>query len=134
MKTIRRNNKLIEAINLPKVITLNPRSLYNKKKQFCTLIDQTEADICFVSETWDRSHLPKGVTLSECIQMENYEWVQNVIQRNRNGGKPAIFVSNKNFHITKICPEKITVPVGVEVVWTLLTPKSRLKNLSLIHI
>ena len=134
LKSIRRNNKLIEAINLPKVITLNPRSLYNKKKQFCTLVDQMEADICFVSETWDISHLPKGVTLPECIQMENYEWVQNVVQRNRNGGKPAIFVSNRNFHITKICPEKVTVPVGVEIVWTLLTPKCRLKNTRVKHI
>ena len=54
--TIRRDNKLIEAVNLPIVVALNPRSLYNKKNEFSTLIDQTEAGICSVSETWDRSH------------------------------------------------------------------------------
>ena len=44
--TIRRNNKYLEAANLPTIITLNPRSLYNKQSCFRTLIDQTEADVC----------------------------------------------------------------------------------------
>ena len=47
---IKRSNKLLEATALPIVVTLNPRSLYNKHQNFHTLIDQTEAGICFVSE------------------------------------------------------------------------------------
>ena len=48
---IRRSQKLAEASNLPVLVTLNPRSLYNKLEQFHTLVEQTEASICFISET-----------------------------------------------------------------------------------
>ena len=59
LTTIKRQNKVIEAVNLPTLITLNPRSLYNKTINFSTLVEQTEADVCFLSETWDRSHYKK---------------------------------------------------------------------------
>ena len=134
LRRIKRNNKLVEAGNLPTVITLNPRSLYNKKEQFITLVEQMETDVCFVSETWDRSHLPNGLTLENFIQIEGYEWIQNVAQRKCKGGKPALLISTKNYHITKLCPEKITVPVNVEVVWALLTPKRKLQNTRVKHI
>ena len=134
LRRIKRNNKLVEAGNLPTVITLNPRSLYNKKEQFITLVEQMETDVCFVSETWDRSHLPNGLTLENFIQIEGYGWIQNVAQRKCKGGKPALLISTKNYHITKLCPEKITVPVNVEVVWALLTPKRKLQNTRVKHI
>ena len=58
--TIKRSNKVVEASRLPVVINLNPRSLYNKASEFSTLIEQTEAGVCCISETWDRSHIPGG--------------------------------------------------------------------------
>lgn len=39
--TIKRCNKLLEAANLPVIVTVNPRSLYNKQAEFRTLIEQT---------------------------------------------------------------------------------------------
>ena len=123
--TIKRSNKLVEASNLPIVLALNPRSLYNKSNEFISLIDQTEAGLCFVSETWDRSHLPKGLELTELIDIEGYKWVQNVVQRKRKGGKPAILISDRHYHVAEICPDPITVPLDVEIAWALLTPKKR---------
>ena len=70
--TIRRNNKLLEAANLLTVVTLNPRSLYNKQSCFRTMIEQTEADVCFVSETWDRSHTENGNLITDLLDLEGY--------------------------------------------------------------
>ena len=66
--------------------------------------------------------------------MDGYRWVKNIVQRKRKGGKPAIFLREKDYHIKELCPEVITVPIDVEVVWVLLTPKnrnvySRIKNI-----
>ena len=106
------------------MITLNPRSLYNKQSNFCTLIEQTEADLCFVSESWDRSHVRNGELLSDLIQISGFKWIKNVCQRRSAGGKPAILIKEKDFFIKELCPDVITVPVGVEAVWALLTPKA----------
>ena len=58
------------------------------------------------------------------IQIEGYRWVQNVIQRKRKGGKPALLINEKDYYIRELCPDIITVPVNVEAVWSLLTPKN----------
>ena len=120
---MKRSNKVLEASTLPIVVNLNLRSLYNKQSEFRTMIEQTEAGVCTVSESWDRSHVAGGSLLSDRIDIEGYRWVKNVVQRNKKGGKPAILISEKDYHIKELCPEIITVPVGVEAVWSLLTPK-----------
>ena len=38
-KTIKRSNKAVEALKLPIFINLNARSIYNKKDEFTTLIN-----------------------------------------------------------------------------------------------
>ena len=132
--TIKRNNKLLEASNLPVVLNLNPRSLYNKQTEFCTLIEQTEATLCCISETWDRSHYGGGALISDLIQIEGYRWVKNVVQRNRKGGKPAILASEKDYYIKALSPDIITVPINVEAVWILMTPKHRSAQSRIKHI
>ena len=122
---IRRHDKLIEASRLPVVINLNPRSLYNKLDEFRTLIEQTEAGVCCISETWDRTHTTNGTSITDLLPIDNYCWIKNVVQRRRRGGKPAILASTEHFHVTELSPDIITVPIDVEVSWALLTPKYR---------
>ena len=50
---IRRSNKLVQALNLPKVANLNPRSIYNKVDEFCTIVEEQEIDI-FLFESHER--------------------------------------------------------------------------------
>ena len=122
--TVKRNNKVVEASRLPVVLNHNPRSLYNKAEEFCTLIEQTEAGVCCISESWDRLHIPGGSLISDIIDIEGYKWIQNVVQRNKKGGKPAILINEEMFHIKELCPNIITVPIGVEAVWALIIPKN----------
>ena len=38
IKVIKRSEKIFQALKLPKVLNVNPRSLHNKKNEFCTFI------------------------------------------------------------------------------------------------
>ena len=137
--TIKRSNKVVEASRLPVVLNLNPRSLYNKADEFKTLIEQLDTGVCCISESWNRSHVPGGSLISDIIKIEGYKWVQNVTQRKKKGGKPAILVNEEMFHVKELCPDVITVPIGVEAVWALLIPKnlppnSRIKQIAVASI
>ena len=138
--TVRRCDKSLEAANLPTIVSVNPRSLYNKQLNFRTLIDQTEVGVCFVSETWDRTHKSdrskkdKDKMIAEVLDIEGYRWVQNIVQRKCRGGKPAILICEQDYYITEVCPDLITVPIGVEAIWAVLTPKQKSKNAKVKHL
>ena len=42
VKIIKRSNKLIQALQLPVIANLNPRSVYNKVDEFHAFIEQEE--------------------------------------------------------------------------------------------
>ena len=52
--TVKRCNKLVEALTLPKVANLNPRSIYNKVDEFCTLVEEENIDVICMSESHER--------------------------------------------------------------------------------
>ena len=113
------NKKVLIATQLPLVVNLNPRSVYNKKEEFKTMMDQLDVDVCCMSESWDRQNMG----LEDVIQMDGYQIVKNVLQRSGKGGKPALIIKNEKFHIKELCPTLFTVPPTVEATWALLTPK-----------
>ena len=100
-------------------MNLNPRSVYNKGDELSLLIEQYSADVICISESWERENLP----LEQFLQLDNFEIISNVKQRDFKGGKPAILVNTQKFLVKKICPDPVTVPVGVEAVWCLVTHK-----------
>ena len=118
--TIKRSNKLLAAVQLPIVVNLNPRSIYNKADAFKTMMEQLDCSVCFISESWDRQSLG----LEKIINIEGHRIIKNVLQRSGKGGKPALVISEKNYFIKELCPDVITVPPKIEAVWALLTPKA----------
>ena len=120
-KTIQRNNLFLQAVELPVVMNLNPRSIYNKSEDFCLLLEQYAVDCVCMSESWEREDL----SLSELLNLENYQIISNVKQREFKGGKPAIFLRSDKYNVKPLCPNPITVPIGVEAVWAMITPKVR---------
>ena len=99
-------------------MNLNPRSIYNKKEALCLLLDQYSVDCLTISESWERENL----SLSQFLDLENYRVFTNVKQREFKGGKPAILVNTDKYNVKPLCPDIITVPVGVEAVWALISP------------
>ena len=105
---VKRSNKVFEALNLPKVLNLNPRSIYNKKKEFVTFVNEEQVDLVCISESWERENL----TLDEVIKIPDYTVISNVFQRNGQGGRPAIVANNKKFTVENLTQNEIEIPWG----------------------
>ena len=111
---------MLQAISLPVVINLNPRSVYNKSEELSLLLEQYSADLICISESFERENF----SLEQLLRLDNYEIISMVKKRDFKGGNPAILVNKEKFSVKRICPDPISVPVGVEAVWTLISPKS----------
>ena len=120
MKIIKRNDKVTQALNLPNICNLNPRSVYNKVEEFHTFVEQEEIDLLFMSESWERDFL----TLDQIMKLDDHTIISNVSQRTGNGGRPAIFANNRKFEVQNVTNTLVQIPWGVEAVWCVLTPKN----------
>ena len=89
LTVIKRWNKVFEALNLPNVLNLNPRSIYNKIDEFATFVTEEDVDLVCMSESWEREEL----TLSEVINIPDYTVISIVHQRRGQGGRPAIIAN-----------------------------------------
>ena len=119
MRTIKRSNKCLQALELPTVVNLNPRSVYNKRDEFHALVSELSVDLVCMSESWER----EGLTLDQIIDLEDHQIISNVHQRTGMGGRPAIFANKKKYLVENLTKCIVTIPYGVEIVWAILTPK-----------
>ena len=115
-----KSNRFTQALNLPSLCNLNPRSIYNKQDEFHALVREEDLDVIFLSESWERENLP----LDDIIKLEDHSVISNVHQRKGMGGRPAIIANNKKFHVQNLTNSVIQIPWGVEAVWCILTPKN----------
>ena len=53
--------------------------------------------------------------------------MRRVVQR-RKGRKPAISINEEKFYVKMLCPDPTTVPIGVDIVWCLITSKCQIKK------
>ena len=79
--------------------------------------------IC-LSESWEKP----DETLDKIIDLDNYDVISNVHQRQNPGGRPAIVVRKDKYFIENLTNTSIDIPYGVEAVWVILTPKSAGNN------
>ena len=120
LKVIKRNNYVYQALSLPKICNINPRSIYNKRKEFTTFVEQQEIDVVFMSESWERQYLP----LHQIFELDDFTIKSNVHQRVDVGGRPALFVNKWKYDVQNLTNSLIKIPWGVEAIWCLLTPKN----------
>ena len=112
MITVKRSNKAVQALSLPTVVNINPRSLNNKVEAFKTYMEEEEIDLALISE----SHEREGHPLVDKLQMDDFEVISNVHQRRGKGGRPALIVKKAKFHILNVTNTLINIPWGVEAV------------------
>ena len=110
----------MQALSLPIICNMNPRSVYNKVEEFHAFVEEEEVDLLLMSESWERDNL----TLEQIIRLENHTIISNVSQRKGKGGRPAIFANNRKYDVQNITNTLIQIPWGVEAVWCILTPKN----------
>ena len=120
---------ITQALDLPVICNMNPRSVYNKQNEFHIFIKEEQVDLLLMSESWERQNLP----LDQIIQLEDFEIISNVNQRKNPGGRPAIIANKTKFQVQNITNTLVNIPWGVEAVWAILMPKnastdSRIQN------
>ena len=90
---IKRPENVFQALHLPKVLNLNPRSAMNKIEEIKTFIEEEDIDVTFISESHDR----ENKKLEEHMNLPMHQVISNIHQRpsKEPGGRPAI-IANKN--------------------------------------
>ena len=94
--------KIEQSINLPKVMNLNPRSIYNKLDEFVTFVKEEDIDLVFMSESHERAYptkMGKSQTLKDIIQIEDFVVINNPHQREGKCGRPAMVINSKKFNV-----------------------------------
>ena len=56
---LNKKQKLVQSIPLPKLMNLNPRSIYNKIDEFVTFVIEEEIYLVFMSESHERAYPTK---------------------------------------------------------------------------
>ena len=67
-KKNKNKDRCVQALDLPIICNLNPRSIYNKVEEFSTFVKEEQADLIFLSESWERDYL----TLDQIIKLEEH--------------------------------------------------------------
>ena len=120
MVVVKRSNKIFQALNLPKVLNLNPRSAMNKIEEIKNFIDEESIDVAFISESHDR----ENKKLEEHFNLDNFKVISNISQRQEKGGRPALIVNEEKYNVQDITNTLVQLPWGVEITWAVLTPKN----------
>ena len=81
---IKRNNKFSQTFILPKLCNINPQSVYNKKEEFLTFVEQMESDVIFMSKSWERL---ENILEEVMMPLEDHTIISNVHQRVGRGGE-----------------------------------------------
>ena len=112
--------KVEEALTLPTCMNLNPCSIYNKVTEFMTFIKEHQVQCVFLSESWERP----AFDLSKLLDIEDFTVISNPHQRQGVGGRPALIVNTKLYHVRNLTNTFIKIPWGCEATWALITPRN----------
>ena len=115
---IKKSKKLIQALNLPTVMNVNPRSVYNKADEFKKFVEEEKIDCVFMSESWERPDKP----LNDLIDLPSHTIISNPHQRKEIGGRPALIINNEKYIVQNLTQSVIDIPWGVEATWAIPPP------------
>ena len=77
-----------------------------------------------MSESWERPNQ----TLEKKINLPGHTVVSNPHQRKGQRGRPALIINHKKYQYQNITQLLITIPLGTEAVWAIITPKNTQKD------
>ena len=112
-KTLRRDNKTIQALTLPKIANYNMRSLFSKIENFSLDMQERFTDIGFLTEVWEQKENKKHqFKLEEMLELRGVKYISTPRPGAQRGGGAAIAVRTEKFTISKL---NIPIPKSVEV-------------------
>ena len=120
-RRIRRDNNLLEALNIPAFTVYNMRSLWSKANSLGEDIIERESDISFLSEVWEKKENKQHQScIEKLLELKGIAYISTPRPGVRRGGGTAIAACPERFSLVKL---NIEIPNSVEVVWGLLRPK-----------
>ena len=120
-KIIRRNDKRITALSLPRILNYNMRSLWSKSLSVSQDMHDREGDLLYLTEVWEKLENKKHqYKIQELLEMKGIKYISTPRPGPKRGGGAAIAVRLEKFTVSKL---NIQIPRSVEVVWGLLRPK-----------
>ena len=119
-KVLRRENRCLQALSLPNILSYNMRSIWGKLKCLAEDVEERAGEVIFLCEVWEKSenkeHRKK---LEELFEMRNIQYISTPRPGVKRGGGAAIATHSDKFSVSKL---NITIPKPLEIVWALLRP------------
>ena len=121
-RTIRRCNKLVDALSAPRITLYNARSAWSKLSSLAEDMEMRSSDLCFLTEVWEQSENRKHKeALEELLELKGIKYVSTPRPGARRGGGTALACSEEFFHLTKL---NIAIPKPLEACFALVKPKN----------
>ena len=119
-KMIRRDNKVLQALSLPKFSSYNMRSLMPKILNFGAEMEDRQCSLSFLVEIWQKSESKKHqFKIEELFELRGIKYISTPRPGNRRGGGAAIAANSEHFSLSKL---NIPVPDNLEIAWGILRP------------
>ena len=85
--TIRRDNKKIQALSLPKISNYNVRSFWSKVSNFSRDMIERQSDACFLTEVWEKKENSKHqFKLEEMLELRGINYISTPRPGTKRGG------------------------------------------------
>ena len=119
-RVLRRENRCEEALNLPRILSYNMRSIWGKTKHLADDIHERAGEIIFLSEVWEKSQNKKHqYQIEKMFEMENISYISTPRPGIKRGGGAALAICTDRFSVSKL---NMNIPKPLEIVWALLKP------------
>ena len=113
------NDEPSQNSRLPLCLLFNARSVYNKRNNLRTMLNQIGPDLTIISETWERKRqcLDDLISLS---QFKSFSYCRQKVFKNKQpGGGCAIIYNESRFEVSQF---DTCVPENVEATWATFKP------------
>ena len=121
-RTVRRSNKLVDALSAPRLSLYNVRSAWSKWDSLAEDIEMRDTDICFLTEVWEKAENTKHQkSIESMLEMKGIKYVSTPRPGVRRGGGTAMACRQERFVLTKL---NIQIPRPLEACFALLKPKN----------
>ena len=120
-RAVRRSNKLVDALSVPRITLYNMRSAWSKLDNLMEDMEMRSTSLCFLTEVWQVTESRKHQeAIEQLLELHGVKYVSTPRPGARRGGGTALACNEEHFHMSKL---NIAIPSPLEACFTLVKPK-----------
>ena len=120
-RAVRRSNKLVDALSVPRITLYNMRSVWSKLDNLMEDMVMRSTSLCFLTEVWQVTESRKHQeAIEQLLELHRVKYVSTPCPGARRGGGTALACNEEHFHMSKL---NIAIPSPLEACFTLVKPK-----------